>query len=315
MATFNIDIKKYTLPYLDTIKNIIEESCDTGTTNYPIGITDSSIGATPSIIFLVSNYTTPAKKTVHIKNVVYKTDGVVTVGNDFSIKYLGTKLSGAGTTSINVTSLVNGTAITGLELLSNVIYGELNTKTITFDYVIESVDSVIGEYTTTTISLSLLRCTSVTNPIITNSSSIVGDHDCGTYNPTSHYVTITLQEGENLKLKIRNTVRGLGTFNGFIRRLSVCCQDPSVGTNPYNMVAGFAPSNTTTNLIYNPVIPYSTAISPPWNVIHLQIFLCMLRMYGSNETLANTHEVQIDILNKLDVVVHTITLYESRPGI
>ena len=315
MATFNIDIKKYILPYLDTIKNIIKESCDTSTTNYPIGITDSSIGATPSIIFLVSNYTTPAKKTLHIKNIIYKTDGVVTAGNDFSIEYLSTKLSGVGTTSIDVTSLVDGTAITGLELISNVIYGEVSNKTITFDYVIESVDSVIGEYTTTTISLSLLRCTSVTDPIITNSSSIVGDHDCGTYNPTSHYVTITLQEGENLKLKIRNTVRGLGTFNGFIRRLSVCCQDPSVGIDPYDVVAGFSPSNTDINLIYNPIVPSSTAIVPPWNVIHLQIFLCMLRMYGDNASLANTHQVQIDVLNKLDVVVHTITLDESRPGI
>ena len=314
MAVFTIKVNQYVLPYRDTIKSITEENCDTITKTYPVGVVDTMIGAHPNIVFLLSHYAGNIRKKLYIKNIVYKTGTTVTTGADFSLTYNGTKLSGTTVKSYSVENLVGGDAVPGLQLSTNILFGEVNGKSITFDYSVEDIYGTINPYTTTTISLSILRCTQYINPIITNVSA-KGDHDCGTYEPTAHYLTVTLQAGENLKMKITNTVRGLGTFNGFIRRLSVCCQDPSVDTDPYSIVTGFIPSNTPKNVIYNPVVPYDSAQSEPWNVIHLQIFLCMLRMYGDNATLANTHEVKVEILNILGETVHTVTLNESRPGI
>jgi len=309
MATFTNKINKYVRSYTDTVKGIVEESCSVVTKTYQVGVVDT-IPITPSTIFLLKDYVGGSKKWLHIKNVSYKLNGVSVTNGVFTLKYNSIVLSGPSLTSIDISGVSSGSSIPLLQLVADISYGEVNSRIITFDYAIEDTLGNIEQYITTTIPLSTIQCSIVSNPVITNTST--GTHDCGGFISTTHYLTVTLTEGEKLYLRYKNTIRGLGTFNGFVMRQT---SEGVTGEVPYTTVTGIVPTDTYKFTTYNPVVPYSSAHTPPWNIVHLRIYLCLLRMYGDNSSLANSHTVEVDILNSTGTVIHTVTLTESRPGI
>jgi len=309
MATFTNKINKYVRSYTDTIKGIVEESCSVVTKTYQVGVVDT-IPVTPSIIFLLKDYIGGTKKWLHIKNVSYKLNGVTVTNGVFTLKYNSIVLAGPSLTSIDISGVSGGGSIPLLQLVADISYGEVNSRVITFDYAIEDTLGNIEQYLTTTISLATIQCTTLSNPVITNITT--NTHDCGSFIATSHFLTVTLAEGDKLYTRYKNTVRGLGTFAGYAMRQA----SPGVaGTNPYTVITSMVASDGYKFNTYNPIVPFSSAHTPPWNIVHLRIYLCLNRMYGDNASLANSHTVEFDILNSAGTVIHTVTLIESRPGI
>lgn len=312
MANFKININQYIHPFYDIPKSITKESCTNDITTYSIGFQKLTTLPSP-IIFLLDNYTGNPKNFLHIKNVKYYIDNVLNPNINFIIKYAGINLQPVvGVTTINIQNVNNGDIIPDLELSSSITISEVNEQKIEFEYAIEDTLGNVTEYITTNIKLLVIKCSSFVAPLVsdicTNDIVLYGE------NITQHYITVTVPQGENLKLRMHTIDKGIGTASFIIQRGKFKGCNP---LEPYEniLISTAKDIGKYSYFIYNPIVPASITVEPPYNVVNLRIWLFVHELTGSNASLTNTYICNVDILDSLDNIIHTVVLSESNIGI